>query len=49
MSAFFIIDRVLSDNSEIPDIPNPIKYSIISFYHGVFLNGIVIFSEFLFL
>ena len=47
--AFFITSNVLSDNSEIPEIPNPINHSIISFYHVVFLNDVVIFSEFLFL
>ena len=49
ISAFFMTSSVLSDNSEIPEIPNPINHSIISFYHAVFLNGVVIFSEFLFL
>ena len=46
---FLITFNVLFDNSEIPEIPNPINHSIISFCHVVFLNGIVIFSEFLFL
>ena len=47
--AFFITSNVLFYNSEIPEIPNPINHNIISFYHVVFLNDVVIFLEFLFL
>ena len=47
--AFFITSNVLFDYSEIPDNPNPINHSIISFCHVVFLNDVVIFLEFLFL
>ena len=36
---------ILGDNSEIPEIPNPINQSIISFCHAVFLNDVVIFLE----
>ena len=49
ISAFLITSKVLSDNSEIPEIPNPINHSIISFCHVVFLNDVVIFLESLFL
>ena len=48
ISAFLITSNVLFDNSEIPEIPNPINHRIISFCRAVFLNYVMIFSESLF-